>query len=188
MSHVNRALTLTYWDVLQVKHACFDIPARRITFQDLWRCKVLPLLQTTKLFVECGLDFHACAFHFQIYFHMLVCALEQRGPCIWRWICICVCVCVCVYVWWAVPEIQLLSLSLSLSAILMRLCSNTYKRIACAIYKQSKIIVFDEWANGGLYMHIGCVSCGFRLLLSTCERRCRTEFLAELTGQGLSTL
>lgn len=93
---------------------------------------------------------------------------------------------VCVYVWWAVPDIQLLSLSLS--AILMRLCSNTYKRIACAIYKQSKIIVFDEWANGGLYMHIGCVSCGFRLLLSTCERRCRTEFLAELTGQGLSTL
>lgn len=33
-------------------------------------------------------------------------------------------------------------------------------------------------------MHISGVSNGLRLLLNRCEIKCRTEFLAKLTGQG----
>lgn len=175
MSHINRSLMLTYWDVLQVKHACFDIPARRNTSPDLWRCKRSLSSRSPNSYVEYFLWSAVWIFKLLNFTcksisicSPVLCNCEDYGLC-------------------ACGE-QYQKFKVFLSAILMRVCSNIDGRIARLMYKQSEIIVFDEWTKGGLYMCIAGVSCGLGLLLKRCERKCRTEFLAKLTGQGLSTL
>lgn len=169
---------LTYWDVLQVKHACFDIPARRITSQDLWRCKCSLSSRPPNSYVEYfwGVWFGFSCFWISLanqfpYVRLRSVTVRTKSL---RVMCMC--------------GEQHQKFEFFLSAILMTPCSNIDRRIAHAIYKQSKIIVLDEWTKEGLYMHIAGVSGGLRLLLNRCERKCRTEFLAKLTGRGLSTL
>ncbi len=179
MARVYHAPVLTYWDVLQAKHACCDIPARRFTFQGSVTLQVLLLYETTKLIFEILLRsvvwiFMLLKFHLQINVHMSVCALQLQALRVWA-----TCVCTCGE--------QYQKFKLSFSAALMRLCSNIDKRTARAVHINKAKSLFDEWTNWGLCMHITGVSSSLRLLLDTCERKCKTEFLAKLTGQRLST-
>ena len=174
MSHVNRALMLTYWDVLQVRHACCDIPAGRITSQDLWRYERSHQNSYVEYFCRVWFGFSCFRISLGNQFpSVCLCFVTARTKSL-RVMCTC--------------SEQYQKFRFFLSVILMRLCSNIDRRIARAIYKQSEIIVFDEWTKRGPYVHIAGASSGLRCLLNRCERKCRTEFLAELTGQRLSTL
>lgn len=120
---------LTYWDVLQVKTrfaltSLLDALPLRICDGESAASPRDHRAHVWNVFVECGLDFHAFEFHLQINFHVFARARESLRRAM------------------HVPHTPLLFLS----AILMRICSNTNRgEIAGAIYKQSKkIIVFDE--------------------------------------------
>ena len=117
----------------------------------LWRCKVLPLLLAK---LVCGI------FLVRVWFGFSCSWISLANQFPYVSLCFVTASLTCVMC----GERRRI-FKFFLSAILMRLSSNIDRRIARAIYKQSAIVVFDKWTNGGLYVHIAGVRSGSRLAL-----------------------